>query len=147
MYWLNDFFSSSCVSDWCNTGLTDSDIHCTCIDCLIGSVAVCLTDIILDLYSTHRFWDIALCLHQLSETLIHFSLSTCMVITCALAEIMQRRLTKTAFEHFSQLVLALFTFIGCACFLMISKWIKQFQRNCVKVPKRFIQQLTEYKSF
>ena len=130
MYWWTDCLSSSWVSDWCNTGLTDSDLHVqlTCIDWMITSaVALCLSDVIQDQltvtyvhrlfnwfsrcvsdwYNTWlacRFWDFVLCLHWLLETL-----STFMLITCALAEITQSRSTKTAVEHFSQLLVALFT--------------------------------------
>ena len=47
MYWLTDYLSSSWVSDWSNSGLTDSDLH-VLIDWLPRAIAECLTDVILD---------------------------------------------------------------------------------------------------
>ena len=47
MYWLTDYLSSSWVSDWSNSGLTDSDLH-VLIDWLPRAIAECVTDVILD---------------------------------------------------------------------------------------------------
>ena len=97
VHWLFDWFSS-CVSDWYNT---------------------CLA---------RRFWDFVLCLHWLRETLFTFlskyihshHLCTCWDHAKPIDENSFWTFFSTVFCSFYLKVLS------AACFLTISKWIKQF---------------------